>query len=387
MTTENLQLVPVNVPALTRVLEDWRRAHPQMGVVALLPEAEQGNLPALQAVCRQLKVPLVGGIFPELLTSHGFATSGAWLMRVDERVPTFLVPGLGADPDADAARIAEQVMPVLPAPTGSAPEPQPTLFLVVDAQMQNVATLLDGLYLRLADRVQYAGVAAGSETFQPMPCLFDESKVIGDGALALVIPGRVKTILEHGFTSPERVMTATATVGNRIVNIDWKPAFGVYQEIVRTECGVELTRENFYQWAVHFPFGILRANGEVVVRIPVALTEDGCVQCIGEVPENAMLVVLRAPTVEGGQCIERLARGLGEANGPLDRANILTFYCAGRRLHLGPDAATEIRELAERTGAHAIAGALSLGELGSTSVGGYPLFHNATLVCTPWRAA
>jgi len=35
---------------------------------------------------------------------------------------------------------------------------------------------------------------------------------------------------------------------------------------------------------LHFPFGIIRANHEVLVRIPVALEEDGSLFCVGEVP-------------------------------------------------------------------------------------------------------
>jgi len=34
-----------------------------------------------------------------------------------------------------------------------------------------------------------------------------------------------------------------------------------------------------------------------------------------------------------------------------------------------------------------MAGALSLGEIGSTQAWGYPTFHNAALVCTPWQPA
>lgn len=386
MTADNLRLLPLDEASLEGTLREWRDAHPKLGLLALLPEAEQDKLPLLQSVCRQLGVPVVGGIFPELVTTEGFAKSGAWLLRFDDVVPAFLVPDLATDPDDAARRISQQVEKILaelPADAGK----RPTLYLIVDALLQNVATLLDAMYLHLADRVGYAGVAAGSETFQPMPCVFDSDHVIAGGALALVIPSDVRTILEHGFPSPEKVMTATSTAGNRIINIDWQPAFDVYQRIVRTECGIDLTRENFYQWAVHFPFGILRANGEVVVRIPVALTDDGCVFCIGEVPENAMLVVLRAPTAESGGCIERLSRSLEGANGSLADDGLLVFYCAGRRLHLGEGAVTELKSLARQTGARRLAGALSLGELGSTSVGGYPLFHNATLVCTPWRDA
>jgi hypothetical protein len=55
-------------------------------------------------------------------------------------------------------------------------------------------------------------------------------------------------------------------------------------------------------------------------------------------------------------------------------------------MHLGLEAATsELREFARLTQAAQIAGALSLGEIGGSTVHGYPLFHNATLVASCWH--
>ena len=66
-------------------------------------------------------------------------------------------------------------------------------------------------------------------------------------------------------------------------------------------------------------------------------------------------------------------------------SELLLFYCAGRRLHLGLEAATgELHQFNQLTQASPIAGALSLGEIGSSLQWGYPLFHNATLVATRW---
>jgi hypothetical protein len=61
---------------------------------------------------------------------------------------------------------------------------------------------------------------------------------------------------------------------------------------------------------------------------------------------------------------------------------MLLFFCAGRSAHLGEaGSAWELSRFKSRTGAARVAGALSLGEIGpSTREGGYPLFHNATLV-------
>lgn len=365
--------------ALRGVLQAWRELNPKTGVFAMLPEAERERLALLQNVCAQEGVPLVGAIFPALVENGGFQTHGVWLLRFDE-MPHFALLGGLKDPGVDAAASIDAALsPHL----GTARDT--LLFMVFDAMIPNISSILDGLYLSLADRVHYAGVNAGSETFQPMPCLFDGTRVIGDGVLLLVLKHHGGAILEHGYKAPEHFITATSTAGNRIISIDWRPAFEVYQEVIQEQFGVAVTPENFYQYASHFPFGIVRADNEVVVRIPVAVEKDGSVFCVGEVPANAMLTLLRAPEVDSGVTVEALVNGLKQIYGPLPGRDLLLFYCAGRRLCLGEQAHEELQEVARRTGVGAVAGALSLGEIGSSLSGGYPLFHNATLVGCCWN--
>jgi hypothetical protein len=225
------------------------------------------------------------------------------------------------------------------------------------------------------------GANAGSETFKPMPCLFDGERLIQDGVLALLLEPHHGAVLDHGYAAPARMRMATSTEGNRIAQIDWQPAFDVYRELVRTQFGVEITPENFYEYAVHFPFGIVRANREILVRIPVSFEADGSLVCVGEVPPNALLTLLEAPAVDSVHTLDTLAAGLAAQNGSLADDEVLLFYCAGRRMHLGAEAATrELAALAQRIQTAGIAGALSLGEIGSSTQWGYPLFHNATLV-------
>jgi hypothetical protein len=266
--------------------------------------------------------------------------------------------------------------------------PDATLFMLFDAMVPNISTLLDSLYLQLANRVHYAGANAGSETFRPMPCLFDGERVIQHGVLVMLLKPHKGAILEHGYSAPAHTVYATSTEGNRIAQIDWRPAFEVYQELVREQYGIDITAENFYQHGVHFPFGIVRANHHVLVRIPVMLGEDGSLFCVGEVPPNSVLTLLERPSVDTNQTLQTLVDGLRALNGDLSDAELLLFYCAGRRLHLGNDAATgELQELRHRLGERQIAGAVSLGEIGGSTTWGYPLFHNATLVASLWHRA
>lgn len=375
-------LPQVEAGTIERKLAELQALHPALGICALLPEAEKDKVPVLQAVCAQHKVPLAGAIFPALVRDGQFLTDGVWLLCF-EQMPYFaLYDNLPAE-TAEAERAAERIANDVRAQIDHVPDL--TLFMLFDAMVPNIGTLLDTLYLHLANRVHYAGANAGSETFQPMPCLFDSSRTVQNGLLLMLLTRHKGAILEHGYHANPHTSYATSTKGNCISQIDWRPAFEVYRELVREHFGEEVTAENFYQYGVHFPFGIVRANHHVLVRIPVMLTEDGSLFCVGEVPANSVLTLLKAPTVRTVETLHKLHEGLNKLNGDVAGEELLLFYCAGRRLHLGGAmATTELEAFSGLTRAGRVAGALSLGEIGGSTVQGYPLFHNATLVAARW---
>ncbi|BCK87481.1 hypothetical protein MIZ01_1260 [Sideroxyarcus emersonii] len=375
-------LAQVDAGTIERKLAELQALHPGLGICALLPETEKAKVPVLQAACAQYKVPLVGAIFPALVRDGQFLTNGLWLLCF-EQMPYFaLYDNLPAETE-EAESAAEKIASDVRAQIDHVPDL--TLFMLFDAMVPNIGTLLDTLYLHLANRVHYAGANAGSETFQPMPCLFDSSRTVQNGLLLMLLTQHKGAILEHGYHTNPHTSYATSTKGNCISQIDWRPAFEVYRELVREHFGEEVTAENFYQYGVHFPFGIVRANHHVVVRIPVMLAEDGSLFCVGEVPANSVLTLLKAPTVRTVETLHNLHEGLKKLNGDVAGAELLLFYCAGRRLHLGAAmATTELEAFSGLTHAGQVAGALSLGEIGGSTVQGYPLFHNATLVASRW---
>lgn len=382
-TTSMMHFLPqVEADAIGQKLAELQAQHPGLGVCALLPEAEKEKVALLQAACSSLKVPLVGAIFPALVKEGRFLTGGVWLLCFKQMPHYALYDNLPTD-TAEAERAAEKIAADIRSRIDHIPDM--TLFMLFDAMVPNVGTLLDNLYLHLANRVHYAGANAGSETFQPMPCLFDGERTVQKGVLVLLLAAHKGAILEHGYHTNPHTSYATSTSGNRISQIDWRPAFEVYRELVREHYGEEVTAENFYRFGVHFPFGIVRANHHVLVRIPVMLAEDGSLFCVGEVPANSVLTLLKAPTVRTVETLHNLSKGLKMLNGDITDTELLLFYCAGRRLHLGiPMATTELEAFSELTHAAQIAGALSLGEIGGSTVQGYPLFHNATLVALRW---
>lgn len=363
---------------LKNTLRQMQEKLPRIGICAFLPEAQKHRLDILQAVCREFSIPLVGAIFPALLKDNDFYTDGVWLIGFEEMPNFLLLEELPADSDEAQQIVDEVVANLCQQLSGDA---DATLFMVFDATVPNIGTLLDSFYLQLANRVRYAGVNAGSETFQPMPCLFDADKLVSNGLLLILLQNHKGAILEHGYHAPNKVVYATSTENNRISQIDWRPAFEVYQELILTQYGAEISRENFYELAVHYPFGIVRANHHVAVRIPVMLTDDDSLCCIGEVPANSVLTLLERPSVDSDETLKALHEGLACLNGSSEGKELMLFYCAGRQLHIGMTAARkELERFKSITQAAQVAGALSLGEIGSSTLHGYPLFQNATLV-------
>ncbi|MDH5353065.1 MAG: FIST C-terminal domain-containing protein [Gammaproteobacteria bacterium] len=364
----------INESEIKSCCQSWIEEFPDMAVMAYVAESDADKVPTVQAVLNGLNVPLAGAIFPALLYEAEFRPAGLLLVCLPARPSWHLQADMPVDSEA-LSTVLESIIDNISTELDETEDS--TLFMMFDAMVPNIATVLDELYLMLGDSVHYVGVNAGSETFEPMPCLFDNERVVQNGLLAILLTPNRGAILEHGYQAPEQSIMATATTGNRVVSIDWKPAFEVYSERVREQYNVEITRENFYEHAVHFPFGIVRADNEVLVRIPVMLDEDNALFCVGEIPENSVLTLLNAPQAKSLHTVNQLVEKMS------DNSVNLLFYCAGRRMHLTEAADNELTDFQSKVDERLNAGALSLGEIGSSHKGGYPLFHNATLVVLP----
>ncbi len=362
---------------IATTLQTWRERQPGTGVLALVCEQTHEAVALLQQAAAAAAMPLLGAVVPGLIAGARFWRRGAVLIAFDAAAPRRIVPMPHVEhrtTDAAVASLANFVV------THADENGGDTLLLLMDATIPDAASLLDRLYLEIGDQVNYAGMCVGSETFQPVPCLFDGETFVAGAVLALVLRQHPGATLAHHYRGGEALWVTTATTGSHVETIDGRPAFEVYRELMASEYGIDLDQENFYRYAVHFPFALNRAQGESLVRIPVKVEEDGSVHCAGEVPENALLSVVRAVTPGSLET----AREVGAGVRPAAATGALAFYCAGRLMHLDQVAATaELAALAEELAPGPLAGALCLGEIGSGRQQ-YPAFHNATIVALPW---
>lgn len=363
--------------ALARALDGVTRGPEGTGCVVLLTEGDVAAVPTLQAWAQQRGRRLFGGVVPGLVIEGRFERKGALLLALHPEVPVALVPlppEAGRTADRGLVELAEF------AAQHANPAGGDTLFLLLDATIADIGSMIDRLYAQTGDALNYAGSCVGSETFRRVPCVFDAQRFLDQAVIAAVLPRHPGPVLAHHYSGGAADWVASAAEGNRVERIDGRPAFDVYRELMAREFGIDLSKENFYQYAVHFPFAVNRARGEPLVRIPIQVGDDGAVICFGEVRANALLGVVRA--VEPGD--PGTAQAVAAAGGAGPHPAILAFYCAGRLLHLQEGAALkELAALSAAVAPKAVFGALSLGEIGSAQAI-YPAFHNATIVALPW---
>jgi hypothetical protein len=264
---------------------------------------------------------------------------------------------------------------------------KPTALLLVDGLTPNISHFLRSVYHQLGNRVSYWGGGAGSLSLQPRPCLFTREGIHQGAAIIALSPLPSRLGVRHGWRELKGPFVATRSDRNAIIQLNWRNAFDVYRSTVEADAGVTITPDNFFRVASGYPFGIRKEGQEVLVRDPVAVGPGGRLICVGDVPENAALSILKGEprqlvSAAGQAAREALLDGATEAARPI--RHCLLADCASRSLFLGERFSEELDEIADGLGGSAEGchpvGMLTLGEISSHGEGYLEFFNKTSVV-------
>jgi hypothetical protein len=347
-------------------------------VAVMLAESGAPDLEAVVKALAATGISFFGGLFPSLIDGHQKRDSGALLFALPKLTEPMLVTGIDTDrfavPDA---------LPFVQWHRGA----KPTALLLVDGLSPNISHLLRAVYHQLGNRVSYWGGGAGSLTLQRRPCLFTRAGVHqGAAILALSsLPSRMG--VRHGWRELKGPFVATRSDRNAIIQLNWRNAFEVYRSTVEADAGVAITPENFFRVASGYPFGIRKEGQEVLVRDPVAVGPGGSLICVGDVPENAALSILKGEprllmAAAGLAAREALRDGEADPQRPL--RHCLVADCVSRALFLGERFSEELDQIVDGLGGQAggrhPVGMLTLGEISSHGEGYLEFFNKTSVV-------
>jgi len=317
-----------------------------------------------------LGVPVFGGVFPEVVHGTLHSPTGLVTVSLADVVPLVVVSGLDQTSTDYGAALA------------ALPDETPSLLVLVDGLAPYIARFVESVFDQVGGGPFVVGGGAGSLSFQSRPCLFTPAGMRANAALVASLPQPLGIGVDHGWEPVDGPFLVTQSKGNRILQLNYRPAAEIYRQCVEPRVGEALTPENFFGHAKAYPFGMVRPDGSLLVRDPIVM-DGGELVCVGEVPVQTAVHVLRG---SDQNLIDAAARGAASAVRALGAppAGGLLIDCISRVLFLGERFTEELAAVQDSLqGADATArppfGALTLGEIANN--GTHCLeFYNKTFV-------
>ncbi|MEO0898387.1 MAG: FIST C-terminal domain-containing protein [Bacteroidota bacterium] len=334
-----------------------------------LAENDMPDVGQLMSALNEKGIRFFGGIFPGIIFDTDKKNEGAVLFSIPSTASIHLVTGLEQD-NFDLGH--------LPVPQTSHKE---TALILVDGLTAHIADFLIQLHNLFGHKVDFFGGGAGSLSLQQMPCLFDNKGIYQDAALVAFIPSEIKLGVRHGWKKIMGPLIATKTHKNIIVELNWQNAFEVYKEVVEADSKEKFNGDNFFDIAKGYPFGIYKEGEEDIVRDPITVNDKGELTCVGEVPENTVLNILKG---EPENLIHSAALATSDSLAQLQgkKATPILIDCISRVLFLEDRFSEELQAMKDsltHLEGEIPQGALTLGEISSYGEG-FVDFFNKTFV-------
>jgi hypothetical protein len=362
-------------PKTEDVIQSVSQVSPMEGEVflILLGERSAVSIPELIDGLKSRGVTFFGGIFPGVIYGDANYDDGALIMGM----PMLHAPAVVTDLTSTTEGFL-QISTVLEDIDNKC-----TAIVLVDGLAAGIAPFIQNLFDRYGNLVNYLGGGAGSLSLQQEPCLFSNDGFFQNAAIVTFVRLRSALGVQHGWQKHAGPLVATRTHGNVIEELNWESAFAIYQDIVEASSGKTLSPENFFSISKGYPFGIMKEESEDIVRDPIAVNQGNEIVCVGEVPENAVLNVLKASKSQLVEAAGKAADQCLEQCGAGEDFQCLIFDCISRVLYLEDEFTDELTAIQGRINAGhpeaEVAGVPSIGEISSYGEG-YLEFFNKTVV-------
>lgn len=182
----------------------------------------------------------------------------------------------------------------------------------------------------------------------------------------------------HGLTPSTGRMRITKSRGNRIYEIDRRPAFEVYRDYAKRRFGIDLTPERAAPFLMANELGLYQFDIVKHARAALRVESDGSLVCAGSVPEFSSVCILTGDPVSMVDAARKAAQeAADQLTGPA--AGVLVFDCVCREAMLGSSFEREIGAITSVFPDVPVAGFLTYGEIARVR-GRLEGWHNATVV-------
>jgi hypothetical protein len=279
---------------------------------------------------------IIGALFPKIIYNGKLYDSGFVVLGLDEdiEIKKLDLNNLNIDFEVD----------------------KKSAFVFIDAFSKNIGEFMEEVYFNFSD-VTFIGGGAGSLDFIQRPVVFTNEGIFENAAVIGFLDKEIKLDVKHGWVGISEPMLVTKANKNILKELDYKNAFDVYKEFLKTYYNIEINKNNFFEIAKGYPFGIRKIDNEVIVRDPIAVNENNEIVLVGDISENSYVRILKGKK-------DNLINAAKEVSVVAKNKDVTLFIdCISRVLFLEDDFQKEIDEVMKNS--KNLIGALTLGEIAS----------------------
>jgi hypothetical protein len=273
-----------------------------------------------------------------------------------------------------AAREALADMPLPPTDRSRA------MLLFADTATHDAAEVVHGALSVGGAGIAWCGGGTGSLDPGTTAAQFAKGTALRGNVVAVTLDchARVGVGIKHGWQPTGPPAMVTRANGTLVEQLEHRPAFDIYRAAAE-EVGQHLEANDFVRFARSHPLGIPQADGEYLVRDPLALEAAGALRFLAGVPDGAIVRVMEgtpAMLVEAARAAASMAKKDVDAK----VGGALVFDCISRYLMLGDRLQDELSACQGALGSDVpVLGCLTFGEVGAFG-SRLPQFHNKTMV-------
>jgi hypothetical protein len=343
-------------------------------VLVLGCDADAWTPEHVDPVLNALPVPVFGGTFPSIIHQGRRLDHGTLVVGLSEAVTVAVVRDLSQHGETMETEVRRECAAITALPS---------LITLVDGLARHIERFVESLYGLIGPGRDMVGCGAGSLDFVQKPCLVTNQGLIKDAAIVVGLPFPLSRGVQHGWEILDGPYLVTGSRGHVLDTLNYQPAFEVYRTSVEAASGLRFAEHDFFSIAKTYPFGIERLDGDLLVRDPIRV-ENRSLVCVGEVPENAMVYILKGRAV---RLVDSAGAAASEARASYNTRHAdgspsaVVFDCISRVLFLDLEFDRELDAIQQGLGTlrHAF-GALTLGEITNTHNGPINLLNKSTVI-------
>ena len=257
------------------------------------------------------------------------------------------------------------------------------LMLLSDGVAGDQQEVIRGVHDVVGAGIPLVGGGAGDGMKMERTFQIHGDEVISGGVVGAAIASDAPIGLgwSHGWERVGEPMLVTSATGNRVREIDDRPALDHYLDSLDAPAEVRADPREFTRWARTHPLGLgRRRTGHQPVRcVSEADFDQRAIVCTAEVPAGGLTWFMHG---DADSVLRSTASACGDAVAPLEGRPplaVIAFDCIGRRGVLGDDRiAEEVESIRDCAGDAPIAGLYTYGEIARLK--GVNALHSQTFV-------